>query len=216
MSADLTDKLTVVIQRVKNTRVTEQHQVPFPTKIINDSTLAKGVTRIISPGRPGVLSVTYAIVYVDGKLVGKTEISRKLLQAPITQLQRNGTKAPPPASTGSSSPTPSSGPIVVDPNSAQGIAQKMVAARGWSDSDFSCLVTMWDHESGWRVNATNPYTGAYGIPQALPGSKMATVGPDWQTNPATQITWGLNYIQGRYGTPCNAWAFWNSHSPGWY
>jgi hypothetical protein len=92
----------------------------------------------------------------------------------------------------------------------------MVAARGWSDSDFSCLVTMWDHESGWRVNATNPYTGAYGIPQALPGSKMATVGADWQTNPATQITWGLNYIQGRYGTPCNAWAFWNSHSPGWY
>ena len=66
---------------------------------------------------------------------------------------------------------------------------------------------MWDHESGWRVNATNPYTGAYGIPQALPGSKMATVGPDWQTNPATQITWGLNYIQGRYGTPCNAWGF---------
>jgi resuscitation-promoting factor RpfB len=216
MSADLTDKLTVVIQRVKNTRVTEQRRVPFPTKVINDPTLAKGVTRIVSPGRPGILSVTYAIVYVDGKLVGKTEISRKLLQAPITQLQRNGTKAPPPASTGSSSPTPSSGPIVVDPNSAQGIAQKMVAARGWSDSDFSCLVTMWDHESGWRVNATNPYTGAYGIPQALPGSKMATVGADWQTNPATQITWGLNYIQGRYGTPCNAWAFWNSHSPGWY
>ena len=216
VSADLTDKLTVVIQRVKNTRVTEQHKVPFLTKVINDPTLAKGVTRIISPGRPGVLSVTYAIVYVDGKLVGKTEISRKLLQAPITQLQRNGTKAPPPASTGSSSPTPTSGPIVVDPNSAQGIAQKMVAARGWSNSDFSCLVTMWDHESGWRVNATNPYTGAYGIPQALPGSKMATVGADWQTNPATQITWGLNYIQGRYGTPCNAWAFWNSHSPGWY
>ena len=72
----------------------------------------------------------------------------------------------------------------------------MVAARGWSDSDFSCLVTMWDHESGWRVNATNPYTGAYGIPQALPGSKMATVGPDWQTNPATQITWGLQLHSG--------------------
>jgi len=219
LSADLTDNITVVIKRVKNARVTEQHQVPFPTKTVNDPTLAKGVTRIISRGQPGTLSVTYAIVYVDGKLVGKTEVSRKLLQAPITQLQRNGTKPPPASSTsgtGSSNPTTNSGPIVVDPNSAQGIAQKMVAARGWSDSDFSCLVTMWDHESGWRVNATNPYTGAYGIPQALPGSKMATVGPDWQTNPATQITWGLNYIQGRYGTPCNAWGFWNSHSPGWY
>ena len=216
VSADLADKLTVVIRRVKNSRVTERHQVPFPTKIINDQTLAKGVTRIISRGQLGMVSVTYAMVYVDGKLVGKTEVSRKLLQPPITQLQRNGTKPPPPSTTGSSSSSTSSGPIVVDPNSAQGIAQKMVAARGWSDSDFSCLVTMWDHESGWRVNATNPYTGAYGIPQALPGSKMATVGADWQTNPATQITWGLNYIQGRYGTPCNAWAFWNSHSPGWY
>ena len=112
LSADLTDKLTVVIQRVKNARVTEQHQVPFPTKTVNDPTLAKGVTRIISRGQPGALSVTYAIVYVDGKLVGKTEISRKLLQAPITQLQRErnqGAACSSAPSTGSSNPTTSSG-----------------------------------------------------------------------------------------------------------
>lgn len=101
-----------------------------------------------------------------------------------------------------------------DPGSAQAIAYEMVKARGWGDDQFSCLVSLWNKESGWRVNAANPSTGAYGIPQSLPGSKMATAGADWQTNPATQITWGLGYIQGRYGTPCGAWA--KSQASGWY
>lgn len=95
-------------------------------------------------------------------------------------------------------PTPS-------PGSAQAIAAEMVAARGWSTDDFACLVSLWDRESGWRTTAMNP-NGAYGIPQAYPGSKMASAGADWQTNPATQISWGLGYIAARYGTPCGAWA----------
>jgi len=94
------------------------------------------------------------------------------------------------------------------------IAQSMVAARGWSDTEFQCLVSLWDRESGWNPYAANTSSGAYGIPQALPGSKMASAGADWQTNPATQITWGLGYIAGRYGTPCGAWA--HSNSVGWY
>ena len=72
---------------------------------------------------------------------------------------------------------------------------------------------MWSYESGWRVNAANP-NGAYGIPQALPGSKMASHGADWQTNAATQISWGIDYIAGRYATPCGAWA--HIQSVGWY
>ncbi|APZ33491.1 16S rRNA pseudouridylate synthase [Microbacterium aurum] len=104
--------------------------------------------------------------------------------------------------------------INVDPGSAQGIAQSMMAANyGWGDDQFACLVSLWDKESGWRVNAANP-SGAYGIPQALPGSKMASAGADWQTNPATQIAWGLGYISDRYGTPCGAWG--HSQSTGWY
>ena len=90
----------------------------------------------------------------------------------------------------------------------------MVMARGWGESEFNCLVSLWNKESGWRVNANNASSGAYGIPQALPGSKMASAGSDWQTNPATQITWGLGYIEGRYGTPCGAWA--SSEARGWY
>jgi len=104
--------------------------------------------------------------------------------------------------------------VTPDPGSAQGIAYDMVTARGWGDSEFACLVALWNKESGWRVNAYNASSGAYGIAQATPGRKMASVGADWETNPATQITWGLGYIQGRYGTPCGAWG--KSQRSGWY
>ncbi|MCT9820296.1 lytic transglycosylase domain-containing protein [Microbacterium sp. W1N] len=101
-----------------------------------------------------------------------------------------------------------------DPGSAQAIAYEMVRARGWGDDQFACLVALWKKESGWRVNAYNKGSGAYGIPQALPGSKMASAGADWETNPATQISWGLGYVGGRYGTPCGAWD--HSQRKGWY
>ncbi|CAN5449394.1 hypothetical protein BH10ACT4_BH10ACT4_06530 [soil metagenome] len=100
-----------------------------------------------------------------------------------------------------------------DPGSAQAIGHEMVLARGWGEDQFACLVALFNRESHWNVYAANP-SGAYGIPQALPGSKMASAGADWATNPATQIAWGLGYISGRYGTPCGAWA--HSQSTGWY
>lgn len=101
-----------------------------------------------------------------------------------------------------------------DPGTAQAIARDMVHARGWGDDQYSCLYNLWQKESNWNVYAQNASSGAYGIPQALPGSKMGTVGGDWQTNPVTQITWGLGYIGDRYGTPCGAWG--HSQSVGWY
>jgi len=94
------------------------------------------------------------------------------------------------------------------------IARAMLPDFGFSESEFSCLDSLWVGESGWRVNADNPTSSAYGIPQALPGSKMASAGPDWQTNPATQIRWGLQYIKSSYGTPCSALSFKQSHN--WY
>jgi len=104
--------------------------------------------------------------------------------------------------------------VTPNPGSAQAIAYEMVSARGWGDDQFACLVALWKKESGWRVNAYNKSSGAYGIPQSLPGRKMASAGADWETNPATQITWGLGYIKGRYGTPCGAWD--HSQRKGWY
>jgi hypothetical protein len=98
--------------------------------------------------------------------------------------------------------------------SPKAVARRMLAARGMDSGQFSCLDKLWTRESGWRVTARNPSSGAYGIPQALPGAKMASVGADWRTNAATQIRWGLGYIDSRYGTPCRAWR--NAQRFGWY
>ncbi len=101
-----------------------------------------------------------------------------------------------------------------DPGSAQAFALEQVVSRGWEQSEFGCLVALWNKESGWNHVAMNRSSGAYGIPQALPGEKMASAGADWATNPETQIRWGLGYIEGRYGSPCSAWG--HSQAKNWY
>ena len=90
------------------------------------------------------------------------------------------------------------------PGTPKAFALAEVTSRGWDYNQFSCLVKLWERESNWRWNATNRSSGAYGIPQSLPASKMASAGADWRTNPETQILWGLGYIDGRYGSPCAA------------
>lgn len=111
----------------------------------------------------------------------------------------------------SSAPPPG---IVVNPAAAQSYAAGRLPAYGWGSEQMSCLVKLWTKESSWRADAYNRSSGAYGIPQALPGSKMASAGGDWMTNANTQINWGLSYISGRYGSPCAAWSFHLGHN--WY
>ncbi len=96
------------------------------------------------------------------------------------------------------------------PADARAVAQKMIG----DSSQYQCFAHIVDHESDWNVSATNASSGAYGLVQALPGTKMASAGADWKTNPATQIEWGLDYMNDRYGSPCDAWDFWQANS--WY
>jgi len=220
-STPLAAGMTITLQRVTYADVTEAAEIAFDTRQTEDDTLTSGRTVIDTRGANGEKSVVYRITYVDGVETSRALLSEGVLTAPVTQEQRIGTKpattAAPTTSTGSTGSTPSaSAPAAAtpDPGSAQAIAYDMVMARGWGEGEFNCLVSLWNKESGWRVNAANSSSGAYGIPQALPGSKMASAGSDWQTNPATQITWGLGYIEGRYGTPCGAWS--HSQSVGWY
>ncbi|KUH38346.1 MULTISPECIES: transglycosylase SLT domain-containing protein [Streptomyces] len=100
-------------------------------------------------------------------------------------------------------------PASAAPNSAQTIAKKMVPA-----GQYQCFSKIVQHESGWDHTATNASSGAYGLVQALPASKMSSAGSDWKTNPATQIEWGLDYMNDRYGSPCGAWKFWQDNH--WY
>jgi len=103
-------------------------------------------------------------------------------------------------------------PGVTDPKE---IARQILKNKySYGSGQFDCFNNIIMRESKWDINATNPSSGAYGIPQALPGSKMATIASDWRTNPATQIIWGIEYMKDRYGSPCSAWGFKSSH--GWY
>ncbi|MEU5531887.1 transglycosylase SLT domain-containing protein [Streptomyces sp. NPDC020362] len=95
-------------------------------------------------------------------------------------------------------------------SSAQAIAHKMIPDA----AQFNAFSKIVEHESGWNPSATNSSSGAYGLVQALPGSKMSSAGSDWKTNPATQIKWGLDYMKSRYGSPVQAWSFWQAN--GWY
>jgi transglycosylase-like protein with SLT domain len=116
--------------------------------------------------------------------------------------------AAPAATAEPAAPAPAPTPTVDD---ARSYAIAQIGA-----AQFSCLDALWQHESDWDPSAENPSSGAYGIAQALPAAKMASVGHDWTSNPLTQVKWGLEYIAGRYGTACSAWSFWLRHYPHWY
>lgn len=203
LDAPAVDGLVVMVTRAATTGEKVTQAIPFETQEIEDPTLISGTTKVRTAGRAGVRTTTYQVDVVGGVVVSRTELTSVVTTASVTQVVLKGTK-----------PLPNPGSVAVEPGTAQAIAKDMVAARGWGDDQFACLLELWGRESGWRVDAQNRYSGAYGIPQALPGSKMATVGADWQTNPATQITWGLNYIGGRYGDPCRALSF--QMTKGWY
>jgi hypothetical protein len=109
---------------------------------------------------------------------------------------------------------PYDGPIPASCEEYKGnraIGCALMLEKGFPIAQFPCLEKLWDHESGWNAKAENKGSGAYGIPQALPGRKMASAGDDWRTNPATQIKWGLGYVKGRYDTPCGAWSHFQSN-----
>jgi uncharacterized protein YabE (DUF348 family) len=215
--AALAPGTTVRVQRVATRLVSQFRAMPYPTRKLRDSALYVGTSRVVHPGRAGKIRITYSVVYVDGKPVGRTKVGTATLVKPSARVIAVGTKrivqnttvADAGVSTAAapSAPAPSAG-------TAKAIARQMLAARGWGADQYDCLVTLWNHESGWRVHAANP-SGAYGIPQALPGSKMGSAGPDWQNSAETQIRWGLGYISSRYGTPCGAWSSWQAHG-GWY
>lgn len=161
-----------------------------------------GSTRVVQEGVPGVEMVSYTVTRVNGFVVDRQPGVTVLVQEPIDEIIAVGALTVPPATE-------------VQKGSNREIGQSLASSLyGWSGDEWACLDALWKRESGWSHTAENRSSGAYGIPQALPGSKMASFGSDWRTNPETQIKWGLSYISGRYGTPCGAWS--HSERKGWY
>lgn len=222
----------VTIKRVTYTTITEENTEEFETIREDDPNLEKGKEEVRTEGVNGHVQTTFRVTLVDGV---ETEKERQVTVRSATKVNKViavGTKEPEPEPTpepveaaaqpqeraaapaAEPAPAPEPAPVQVSAGGARGIAQQMLAARGWGADQFSCLDRLWMRESNWNHLAMNPSSGAYGIPQALPGGKMASHGADWRTNPATQIAWGLDYIAGRYGTPCGALN--HSYARGWY
>jgi uncharacterized protein YabE (DUF348 family) len=197
-STPITAGMTVELWREGKQTITEDVDVPFETEKIQDRDRELGFKEVKTPGVAGKRTVSYEIEMKNGKEVSRQEIQSVTTKEPVKQVEVVGAKLPTP----------------MNPTEAQALGHEMMLAYGFSEDDWPCLYNLWMRESGWRTSAGNPSSGAYGIPQALPASKMASVGPDYLTDAATQITWGLGYVKGRYGTPCGAWS--SFQAKGWY
>ena len=192
---------TQIVEKV----VTEEVEIPFETitKDVSNGSYATQ-NRVVQTGENGLKRVTYRIRYQSGAEIEKTEISSEIVKEPVDKIVEVRTKQV----------TSRGGIVKGSVAEYQAYAEKRCFDYGWSDADFQALVKLWNKESGWNPAAHNSRSGAYGIPQALPASKMATAGTDYLTNYKTQIEWGLSYIKSRYGTPSAAWN--QSCSRGWY
>lgn len=190
--------------------IREEVSIPYETEVNDVSTGEEKVEKIKQNGVDGVKEIVYKAKYYNGEEIEKTQISENVISEPVTCIKEIRDKQVIRVSSRSYDVPAASGSVA----DYQAYAQARCYDYGWSDYDFECLVKLWYRESGWNPYACNRSSGAYGIPQSLPASKMAAYGDDYLTNYQTQIEWGLNYISSRYGSPANAWA--NSQSRGWY
>jgi hypothetical protein len=172
---------------------------------VDDGSAAKPITAAVSPARTA-LSAT--LTRTGEKAAD--EVSRSLVRAPLASVQR---KLKTDALSTTKQSLSGADVVTIAATDPRDIAMVNLKNFGWDSSQFTCLDEIWTRESNWNPHAQNPYSGAYGIPQALPASKMASAGSDYVTNATTQIMWGLGYIKARYGSPCSAWSYWQyAHS----
>lgn len=193
-STPITAGMSVEIWRNGKQTVTDEQPIAFETEKIQDADRPVGYKEVKTPGQNGKKNVTYEVEMRNGIEVGRVEIQSVTTQESKKQVEVVGAKLPTPT----------------NPSEAQALGHQMMLAYGFGEDQWPCLYNLWMRESGWKTTAHNA-SGAHGIPQALPGSKMGT---GWESDAAVQIQWGLGYVKGRYGTPCGAWA--SFQSKGWY
>lgn len=174
--------------------ITEEVEIPYGEELVKDAALEAGKSEVRQIGEVGMKRVYYNVQYVDNVEVSREVVSEEIIREPVARITAVGVKK------------------ALPPDS--GTCAEWARAAGVSEADLATAIDLIYHESGCRVSARNASSGAYGIPQALPGSKMAAYGSDWETNPVTQIRWMISYVNGRYGGWSQAASWWYSH--GWY
>ena len=178
------DGLEVVVE-------TEEESIEHGLVETKNYSALEGTSTVVTEGSEGSALISYTVTLKDGVEIDRAEDRRVVVSEPVDEVVSVGAMSIPKSSNAGAN---------------RALGKEMAAAKhGWTGSEWECLNTLWTRESNWRHTAHNSSSGAHGIPQALPGSKMASHGADWATNPATQISWGLSYVKGRYGTPCGAW-----------
>ena len=201
-----------VITGVRSIRtVTTVKHFKVSSTIIHSASVERGTKILRSKGVRGTIRYVYQVKVLKGKTIARTLVAKEIVTKAKPAVYIVGTGKP--------------ATLNIDVNAAEdntgtakgnmAFAQVYIAQKyDWNQTQFGCLVSLWNRESHWNHAARNRNSGAYGIPQAMPGNKMSQFGADWQTNPATQIKWGANYISRRYSTPCGALE--HSNSTGWY
>lgn len=211
LDTKVTESTVVTIERSGSTVETSEKSIPFNTIKKETDSLPKGTTKVQQEGKKGMMQYTNLVTKAGSTVSESNTLTSWIKKAPVDKIVLVGTGETSSSSSSSSSSGSSNYGTTTPVGEAQNIAHKKLIAKGWDESQFTCLVQLWQKESGWSTTAHNPSSGAHGIPQALPGSKM---GAGWESDANVQITWGLNYIAERYSTPCGAWG--HSQSTGWY
>lgn len=206
-SAILESNSGTIVEKI----IKETIEIPFET-ITKEVTSGNGekVNKVVQEGQNGIKEITYKVKYKNDVEIERTQISEVIIKEPVNKVVQVTLQV----SSRAGAAARIQGGSSASAAEAQAYAQQKCYNYGWSDEDFYNLVLLWNKESRWNMYAQNRSSGAYGIPQALPASKMASAGSDYLTNYQTQVNWGLNYIRQRYGNPSAAYA--HSQVKGWY
>ena len=191
--------------------VSRVKQFKLANKIVHSAQVERGTKILRSKGINGKVRYVYRVRILKGKTIARTLVAKKVVTKARAAVYIVGTGKPVKLTIDAKAAAGKTG----TPEGNMKFAQVYISQKyNWNQTQYGCLVALWNRESHWNHVARNRSSGAYGIPQAMPGDKMSKFGDDWQTNPVTQIKWGVNYIDKRYDTPCGALA--HSDSTGWY
>ncbi len=207
LTTKVTEATVITIERAGAELETKDEEIAFNTVKKETSELAKGAEKVQQEGKNGVMETTNLVTRAGGKIVSSSTIASYVKEAPTDKIILVG------IGSGSSSSTSSSNNLgtTVPASEMQQWAHDYLISNGYSEADFTAAVYIINHESGWNPSATNASSGAYGLPQALPGSKMASAGSDWATNYQTQFKWFIGYCNQRYGSINGAYQYWLAH-----
>lgn len=204
LKSKVTEATVVTINRADADVETNDTEIAFNEVRKETSSLPKGQEKVETEGEKGVMETTSLVTRSGDQVVSSNVFTSWVKKAPVDKVILVGTStvsSPSAASLGTTTPA----------GEIQSWAHDYLISNGYSEADFTAANFIISHESGWSPTATNPSSGAYGLPQALPGSKMASAGADWQTNYQTQFKWFVNYCNGRYGSISGAYAYWQAH-----